>query len=136
MIQNVIKIFTITAILLSGCSRHPRFETFTAGSPEEAFKEIFSQGESIEYFSAQPEFRLSGAFGKFSFKGDITYNDDYGWNIQLIGPLRMKLVDIKTQGNHFKIDIPHKGETIEIDSGTRGKHRGQFIDPADPGTVP
>jgi len=115
MMQNVIKILVITLVLLLGCSQHPRFDTFIAGSAGEALREIIGRGESIEYFSAQPEFRLSGAFGKFSFKGDINYTVDYGWNIKLVGPLRMKLVDIKTQGNHFEVDIPHKGETIEIE---------------------
>ncbi|NQT35381.1 hypothetical protein HQ587_09340 [bacterium] len=105
----------VMLLLIAGCARHPAFQIFHAASPEEAFDELVSRSKSLERFSAHPDFHLTGSFGKVSFKADIEFSTDRGWNVSIDGPLGIRIVEVVSAGDKFIVNIPHNGYTTELD---------------------
>lgn len=97
------------------CARRPCFETYMAVTPQEVLSELIYRCESVEGFTAEPEFQLSGPFGRFRFKGDIDYGVDRGWHVLLSGPLGIRLAEIESIGNRFIINMPYNTMMTEVD---------------------
>ncbi|NQU05107.1 MAG: hypothetical protein HQ568_03370 [Calditrichaeota bacterium] len=110
----LVKTLLVFSILISGCARHPQFNVINVDSSKLAYNKLIERSLSLQSFSTDTEFFLIVPKGKFRLKGEMDYSELNGWYVELNGPFGIKLVEIESIEDGFKIKLPHSGTILEI----------------------
>lgn len=107
----------IFAGLLLGCSSVKKFPEVKTDSAENALMELMHRSRSIDFFEADAKFDLEldkdGEKLRLAVDGNVLYEEEYGWHIEITGPFGIKLADIESKDSTYKFHSPQTGRVRE-----------------------
>ena len=92
---------------------HPRWTSYDAASQEQALSELVRRRSMIRNFTADAVFQFVSPQKRMTMKGKVSFSPDFGWRIELNGPLGVKLAVIEADEKRCILNLPQIGETVE-----------------------
>lgn len=92
---------------------HPRLVTRDVQNKSEAVQELIRLRHNVEGFSARTRLELTADNVDIKLIGQIRYDDQSGWNIELFGPLGIKVAQIEADEKNYYLHSPISGMTLE-----------------------
>ena len=93
----------LTVIFFNGCSSSFHFKSFEAENSQAVLKELISRRESIEAFQGKAEVEIIAPQGTFRVKCNLSFNDNSGWDIKVLGPFGILLAEIETDSDEYLV---------------------------------
>ncbi|MCF7809702.1 hypothetical protein K9N50_01800 [bacterium] len=106
---SLVRLLSVFVFILSGCSTYPRFENISVDSPQSALIRLTERSRSLKIFKAETDFFLTTSKGRYRLSGNVLYSLQNGWQVEIFGPLSIKLAVIKSINDGFQISLPQNG---------------------------